>query len=121
MSNGGTCPLAAPKSTSIPRGRSDASDASKVSAPHAVVGDVDPTATREAAHLGREVVDDPVVEHVVGAEAAGGLALLRPPGGRDDRPAARPHHLHEQLPDPAGRGVHERGVPGPTAYVLVVR
>ena len=33
MSNGGTCPLAAPKSTIIPRGRSEASEASNVLLP----------------------------------------------------------------------------------------
>ena len=77
---------------------------------HAVVGDVDPAPVGEPPHLAGEVVDGAVVDDVVGPEAARGLALLRPTGRRDDRPAARPHHLHEQLAHPAGRGVHERDV-----------
>ena len=51
-SNGGTCPLAPPKSASIPRGRSEPSDASKVALPtpsYATATPTPPVASRTAA------------------------------------------------------------------------
>ncbi len=52
MSNGGTWPLAAPKSTIIPRGRSEASEASNVALPtpsYATSTPEPPLASRTAA------------------------------------------------------------------------
>ena len=76
----------------------------------AVVGDGDPAAAGEPPHLAGEVVDGPVVDDVLGAHRPSRRALVGPTGRRDDRATAGPHHLHEQLADPTGRGVHEGDV-----------
>ncbi len=74
-----------------------------------VVGDVD-AAPGSLAHGGGQVVDRRVVDEVLGAERPCDLELLVGSGRRDDDAAAGRDHLHEELPDPAGRGVHEGDV-----------
>ena len=93
----------------MPRGRSDASDASKVDLADPVVGDVD-AALRQPPARRREVVDRRVVDEVLGAERPCDLELLVGSGRRDDDAAAGRDHLHEELADPAGRSVHEGDV-----------
>ena len=81
-------------------------------APDAVVGGGHPDTAGQLAHLGGQVVDLGVADHLGRAGRAGQLLLLRGGHGGDHAGSEPGGELGEQQPDPAGGRVHQHVLAG---------